>query len=275
MAGKARHSNQEKSMRYNSREEVERAGVRGAKSETDKRGTRYWMLDSFWMYAEDDDYAMTPHFKEGRCYWESWVTAYISQRVEPESVFVDVGANVGYYSLWAANHGCNVFAYEPNHDLFMKLYNSKRLNGFEITQGHQALGDSWDLEERTLYIPKNHSGGANLYGIDGEYTEQTVYVQSFDSANLIPMNYDGTVYMKIDAEGAEPEIFAGMKWCWRQLPMVLFMEWDLTRYDRSFGEKLVDSGKVSLIEYDGTARELDLDGLLGLKELRMIVVEND
>jgi hypothetical protein len=89
------------------------------------------------------------------------------------------------------------------------------------------------------------------------------------------MNYDGTVYMKIDAEGAEPEIFAGMKWCWRQLPMVLFMEWDLTRYDRSFGEKLVDSGKVSLIEYDGTARELDLDGLLGLKELRMIVVEND
>ncbi|AXH69965.1 methyltransferase [Streptomyces phage Spilled] len=262
-------------MRYNSRQEVERAGERGAKSETDEYGTRYWMLDSFWMYAEDDDYAMTPHFAAGRCYWESWVTAYISQRVEPDAVFVDVGANLGYYSLWAATHGCNVFAFEPNQDLWMRLYHAKRLNGAKIYQGHVALGDSWEPTERILYIPEGHSGGANMYGASGNYTMQHMYVQSFDNAVPIPRDYDGTIYVKIDAEGAEPEIFAGMKWCWKQRSMVLFMEWDISRYDKSFGEKLLDSGKVSLIEYDGTARELDLDGLLSLKELRMIVVENN
>ena len=42
-------------MKYSSREDVEKIGRAGAAFEEDEYGTRFRMLSSFWMYAEDDD----------------------------------------------------------------------------------------------------------------------------------------------------------------------------------------------------------------------------
>ena len=55
--------------------------------------------------------------------------------------------------------------------------------------------------------------------------------------------------------------------------MVILMEWSNARYSDAFGKRLVDAAKVSLIEYDGTARELTEQDLLGISDVRMIVVE--
>lgn len=254
-------------MKYSSREDVEKIGRAGAAFEEDEYGTRFRMLSSFWMYAEDDDEAMTPHFRNGLCYWESWVTKYISERVPVGSYFVDVGSNIGYYSLWAAAHGCNVIAYEPNKHLVQMVENSARANGYYIEVFPWALSDK--NGKMNLYVPEHHSGAGSLHHKLGKKT--AVQVQKFDDSYQFEPGDD--VYMKIDAEGAEPFIWAGMQKSWETYNMVIFMEWSNARYSDAFGKRLVDEAKVSLIEYDGTARELTEQDLLGISDVRMIVVE--
>ncbi|QDK02948.1 methyltransferase [Streptomyces phage Braelyn] len=254
-------------MKYFSRDDVEKIGRAGAMFEEDEHGIRFRMLGSFWMYAEDDDEAMTPHFKNGLCYWESWVTKYISERVPTGAIFVDVGANVGYYSLWAAAHGCEVVAFEPNKHLVQMIENSAKANGFYIEVMPWALSDK--NGKMNLYVPEHHSGAASLHHKLGKKT--SVRVQKLDESYGFEPGSD--VYIKIDAEGAEPFIWAGMQKTWETCNVVVFMEWSNARYSETFGHRLLDEAKVSLIEYDGTARELTEQELLGISDIRMIVLE--
>jgi FkbM family methyltransferase len=256
-------------MRYFSRQEVESIGKAGARSETDEFGVRYRMLSNFWMYVEPNDQAMTPHFRNNMCYWESWVTRYISERVPTGSNFVDVGANTGYYTLWAASHGCNVIAFEPNEAIADMVRKSIEVNGFYADVMTWAIGDKNGKQD--FYVPEGHSGAASLYHKIGN--KMKVPVRTFDSSFMADAGSD--VYVKIDAEGAEPQIWAGMQKSWEEYNMVIFMEWSSARYDRSFADELFDKAKVSLIEFDGTARPLLLEDLVAMNDLRMIVVERN
>ena len=59
------------------------------------------------------------------------VTAeYIKPLLRPGSVFVDVGANVGYFTLLASTLGARVLAYEPTPSVFTRLRENVDLNGF-------------------------------------------------------------------------------------------------------------------------------------------------
>lgn len=256
-------------MRYYTRNEVETIGKAGARAEVDDFGLRFRMLSNFWMYVEEDDRAMTPHFRNNMCFWESWVTKYISERVPTGSNFVDIGANTGYYTLWAAAHGCNVMAFEPNPYIAHMLRKSINFNGFYADVMTWAISDS--NGDHDFYIPEGHSGAASLYHKIGN--KQTVPMRTFDSSFLAEEGSD--VYVKIDAEGAEPQIWKGMQQSWEDYNMVIFMEWSAARYDRSFAEELFDKARISLIEFDGTAHPISLDDLASMKELRMIVVEKN
>ena len=47
----------------------------------------------------------------------------------PSTLFVDVGANVGTYSLWAAELGATVISVEPNGEARSQLLENAALNG--------------------------------------------------------------------------------------------------------------------------------------------------
>ena len=47
-------------------------------------------------------------------------------------LFVDVGANVGSYSIWATELGAEVIALEPAEDTFALLEENAALNGYPI-----------------------------------------------------------------------------------------------------------------------------------------------
>src|ERR1019366_3290126 len=44
--------------------------------------------------------------------WEPNLTRWIQERLSPDDTFIDVGANIGYYSLLAAKLGSQVVAIE-------------------------------------------------------------------------------------------------------------------------------------------------------------------
>lgn len=62
------------------------------------------------------------------------------QLLRPGDLFIDGGANVGIYSLWAAEAGADVLAVEPNPDAYGQLVANARLNGYPIDARQVALG---------------------------------------------------------------------------------------------------------------------------------------
>ena len=68
------------------------------------------------MFVDTRDTSLAPHLLvEGN--WEDWITTAIMQHV-PGAHFIDVGANVGWYSLVAQHYKAkSVMAFEPNPKL--------------------------------------------------------------------------------------------------------------------------------------------------------------
>ncbi len=56
-------------------------------------------------------------------------------------LFIDVGANVGTYTIWAAELGAEVIALEPAPDTFELLRENVALNGYQVTMVRAAAGD--------------------------------------------------------------------------------------------------------------------------------------
>ncbi len=60
-------------------------------------------------------------------FWEPWTRKYFDE-VEPGSLFVDAGANFGFYSVYMARKGCKVVAFEPCREVFGVLEANIRVN---------------------------------------------------------------------------------------------------------------------------------------------------
>src|SRR6185437_6062098 len=62
---------------------------------------------------------------------EEITAEYIKPLLNTRSTFVDVGANVGYFTLLASTLGARVVAYEPTPSVFRRLKENVALNGFD------------------------------------------------------------------------------------------------------------------------------------------------
>jgi hypothetical protein len=81
------------------------------------------VLNRFRMYASATDMSVTPYLvTEGR--WEPFMTELFTARLKPGMTVIDVGANIGYYTLLAAagvgTRG-RVHAFEPDVQSFEVL----------------------------------------------------------------------------------------------------------------------------------------------------------
>jgi FkbM family methyltransferase len=162
------------------------------------------------IYADPDDRDISPHLiMDG--YWEPRVTEAIVDRVRPGMMCVDVGANLGYFSLLMASltgpRG-HVLAFEPNPVVAERFSRSLWVNGLtdRVTLHRAALSDEGG-QEMTLVIPPFHPGGAHIVpGTNDNPGSETVPTMRLDE---VPRALEA-VMVKIDAEGMEPIIWRGM-----------------------------------------------------------------
>src|ERR1051326_7989731 len=129
-------------MEYSSRAEVERIGRAGVAWYEDGDAVIARALSSFWLFCERNDTAFTPWMKVDG-FWEAWITAWMSREFVRNDHFIDVGANVGYYSMAAAKSGLHVTAYEPNPVVAELLeraveYNRVNIDIHEIALSNRA-----------------------------------------------------------------------------------------------------------------------------------------
>src|SRR5579863_5057032 len=132
------------------------------------------------------------------------------------SLFLDIGANIGYYSLLAASHGvARIIAFEPSPAVGEVLDFSIRLNPqFFRRISHVSFAASDREGEATFWTNKlahNYGVGSIIRPADGSLGGMiTVRCAPVDSI-VMPMPEEGVCVCKIDVEGAEHLVLRGMR----------------------------------------------------------------
>ena len=144
---------------------------------------------------------------------EPGVTKYFCSMIKPGAVVVDVGANVGIYTLLAARlmqGSGKVYSFEPTPRTYQILKDNVQVNGYlelGLIHLHQlAVTDRTGTAQLSIF--NGDCGHNTLFKDDGASVDIEVLTTSLDEILAKEERVD---LVKIDAEGAEPLILRGMK----------------------------------------------------------------
>ena len=137
---------------------------------------------------------------------------------EAGDILVDVGANVGMYSIWAASmREARVFAFEPESQNYAILNRNIALNGLQNLIRAYCVGllDKQGLTQ--LFMANLQAGGScHSLGESLDYKHEplkAVFVQGSVGFTLDGMVSSGALpipnYIKIDVDGFEPKVISG------------------------------------------------------------------
>ncbi len=127
--------------------------------------------------------------------------------LSPGDLFIDVGANVGTYSILAAEHGAKVIAIEPDPEAADRLRGNAALNGYEIEVIECAMGATSGTASFTVGLDTVNCFAPES-GCEG-LTERTRRVSVRRLDDIIGSRHVRGV--KIDVEGAEHLVLNGAK----------------------------------------------------------------
>ena len=129
----------------------------------------------------------------------------IQSRMTDDFRFIDVGANIGGYSLFVAAHAgprARILAIEPMPEIFNRLVANIRLNPFGTIKA-LALAVADKDEERTLFIDRSNQGESSLKIVTAaESTSIRVPARRLLTI-LHDEGFERLDAIKLDVEGAE------------------------------------------------------------------------
>jgi FkbM family methyltransferase len=155
------------------------------------------------------DISLVPILLKYRC-WEPHITRYLTREIRPSHVFVDVGANVGYFTVLCAPLADRVVAFEPVARTCGYCRTNVELNKLtNVELRQQAL---WH-EETTLQINLDSSSvmTAAVVTNGSAATFETISAVSLDGLIATGrLDLPRLDILKMDAEGAELSALIGM-----------------------------------------------------------------
>lgn len=143
--------------------------------------------------------------------WEPFETEVALSRLRPGGVFVDVGANIGYYTIVASMRvgpAGAVHAFEPEPGNFAILQENARLNGLANARLNNVALDTTS-REATLFLSEVNQGDHRLYC--KEEGRRTVPVRTTSLDEYFAPRPPAIDLVKMDTQGAEARIVAGME----------------------------------------------------------------
>jgi FkbM family methyltransferase len=154
--------------------------------------------------------------------WEPENTEILRSFVTPGTKFLDVGANVGYFSIVVGNrlqkgHG-KVIAVEPHPHMVELIERSVHLNRLEPVVEVQAMAASDSTGVLKLFYPDGHIGqGSSVRQFDAAGKLIEAPARRLDDTVPADMVID---LVKIDVEGAELAVLRGMEGIIRRSPRI-------------------------------------------------------
>lgn len=124
--------------------------------------------------------------------------------VEPGGTFVDCGANVGELGLWARGRGLSYVAVEPE-PLEARCCDLNNFGGAPAT--HRAA--LWHEAGTLTFYSKPDTADGSAFEVPGASARVEVAAVRLDSLLAGVALGSGTRILKLEAEGAEPEVLEG------------------------------------------------------------------
>jgi FkbM family methyltransferase len=224
------------------------------------------------IFVDTRDISLAPHILlDG--FWENWITKVFISLLQPGMTVVDVGANIGYYSLIAGTQVSaegKIISFEANPAVFRLLSKSIEVNGF---LGRAELVNKGVMDkagELAFHTLRDHHGSSSFLpeaveqyrdrDCTGQITVQCVSLDEFFCGRN-----DKIDVLKIDAEGAENHIIAGAAEVIQRNPQIkILMEY--SESNRPAVERLLSWGfHMQNIEHDSSLKPLTLQDLLDEK----------
>ena len=144
--------------------------------------------------------------------WEPTLTRWIAKRLRPGDTFIDVGAHIGYYTLLAASLVAatgRVVAVEPSPSIFRALQKNLSRNRVKNVRAVRVAASDRAGVLKIFRGPSSNLGATTLVEELGFDIEDHVDAQPLSVA-LRPEEMRNVRLMKIDVEGAELEVLAGL-----------------------------------------------------------------
>ncbi|XP_059151015.1 uncharacterized protein LOC131937531 [Physella acuta] len=162
------------------------------------------------IYKIKDDVWVSGNLKVEKL-WEETLVLEMDQALKsnPDLMLVDLGANLGEYTLWAAALGHRALAVEMVLENVRMLQTSLMLSG--LSQLVTIVNNALYSDHRTLQVNfmKNNMGGSRLNTSkvfeDLDLTHGVVLTKTICMDDLVPLITDRPVYLKIDIENTEHE----------------------------------------------------------------------
>jgi FkbM family methyltransferase len=161
-------------------------------------------IQGFKIYAPSPLLRGSMFIKRG---YELETTNLINKLIKPGEVFVDVGANVGYYSLLAARKvgkTGKVYAFEPVKKNFIFLKKNIQLNNFKNIIPINKAVSNFEGKKR-IFLSKD----------DGQHSFRKVGKSSLNVSVTTIDNFFKKIskidWIKIDTEGSEGFVIEGAK----------------------------------------------------------------
>ncbi len=139
--------------------------------------------------------------------WEPNLTRFIEKRMRPGDTFVDVGANIGYFSLLAASlvgPKGKVVSIEASPSIFEMLNDHLRFNHVRNVHTINAAAAAGPGTLSLYRGPDDNLGRTSLLASRGLSLEATVVADRLST--LAGDDLRRARLIKIDVEGAEPPI---------------------------------------------------------------------
>lgn len=157
-----------------------------------------------------------------RVFRELMEVAWAKNETQP-CVFVDVGANIGLFTVTAArlNPRVRVFAFEPNPTSYGLLQENIELNGLtNVDAAQAAVGET--RGRASLDISSPHAGCHSILSSGTRRMEVPVICLDdfFAEKKLFPS------LIKVDVEGYEPRVLRGMKSIPREHEFQIILEFN-------------------------------------------------
>jgi len=138
--------------------------------------------------------------------WEPLETNFLLSNLNKNDCFIDIGANIGYYSFLAStiigNEGF-VYSFEPTSSHFNLIKETIKLNKFYNIKPFNVAICS-DDSFRKIYLNYKNFGNLSLMKKNVRFNLLHEYIQCVNGDNFFKIQNIGKIdFLKIDVEGFE------------------------------------------------------------------------
>jgi FkbM family methyltransferase len=175
-----------------------------------------------------DGYIYLCHGNETRDYAKNNLILYIEKYLNPTSIILDIGANIGTCSIPMSNKNRKIYSFEPYTDSFQALCGNIFINNkTNITPLHFALTDSTNVNISPEEINSKILMDGNKK-INETYRPAQINRSHFMLKTLDSFDFEKIDFIKLDSKGHELNVLmGGVNTILKYKPIILFECWSL------------------------------------------------